>query len=433
MNKTTKQLLTIILRLFSLGTKLGLTLYMGRYLSLEDFGSYGVVFSATTIITSLLGLRTDYVISRELVRASRQEAVRIMRDQALFLFLNWCFLSFVMACVIWGSWFGMPYAILIFILVLSIVENAADIVHVNLTSLGRPFFANCVFFVRSALWVFPVVLLGLLFPTLRSVGFVLSSWAFFAFIAVALSVFSWRSLPYHGLLFQSVHWSWILQSVRKSAGIWLGTVGLTTGAFLDRFIVLSVLGIASVGVATFYSSFSVALLALTHSGILSFAYPQMVALHGQGEYSKFWRKTRQTALSVFIFSSFFALALAVIVPVIGSLLGKDTFSQEAPTLWLLLLASWVRANSEPLYYVLFARHQDRAVWVGDLLFLIPSLGLNALLVPYYGLIGIGISALVASIFLFFWRGTFVLRNNRLSKKVHTITPETFLSQEIGSV
>jgi O-antigen/teichoic acid export membrane protein len=79
------------------------------------------------------------------------------------------------------------------------------------------------------------------------------------------------------------------------------------------------------------------------------------------------------------------------------------------TLWLMLIGVWIRSNADTLYYILFSRHQDRAIWLGDLMYLIPSFGCNALLVPLIGFKGIGLSAIISSSYLIVWRGWHVIK------------------------
>jgi hypothetical protein len=82
------RLLNTLLRLTTLSAKLGLTLYMGLYLSLPDIGTYGLVFAAVMILTAVLGFRFDYIVSRDLVRTTPIAAVTKMRDQMLFYIMN---------------------------------------------------------------------------------------------------------------------------------------------------------------------------------------------------------------------------------------------------------------------------------------------------------------------------------------------------------
>jgi len=86
--------------------------------------------------------------------------------------------------------------------------------------------------------------------------------------------------------------------------------------------------------------------------------------------------------------------------------------EYAYVFWLMLAGTWLRSNADMLYLVLFARHQDRAIWLGNLLFLIPSFSCNALFVPFIGLAGIGYGTIASAAFLFLWRAWYVFQPSR---------------------
>ena len=64
MSKHAMRVFNIMLRLISLTAKLVLTLYMGRFLSLSDMGTYGVVVGVVMVFAVVLGVRFDYITSR---------------------------------------------------------------------------------------------------------------------------------------------------------------------------------------------------------------------------------------------------------------------------------------------------------------------------------------------------------------------------------
>jgi hypothetical protein len=158
-----------------------------------------------------------------------------------------------------------------------------------------------------------------------------------------------------------------------------------------------------VGVATFYSSFAYALLTLVQSGILAFANPRLIALHGSRHTGKFSHEVRQATWNVASAAGIMGLALAVIVPLLGVYTRQPALVNGAPTLWLMLLGTWIRSNAETINCVLYARHQDRAIWLDNFLFLIPAVGGDPFLVPLFGLPGIGCSTMLAASFLLLWR------------------------------
>src|SRR5208282_3671019 len=83
-----RRLITMGLRFASLGTKLALTLFMGRYFSLSDIGLYGLVLGAVSMGGCVIGIESDFIVTREVVDAEPFLAARKIRDQLVFLGLS---------------------------------------------------------------------------------------------------------------------------------------------------------------------------------------------------------------------------------------------------------------------------------------------------------------------------------------------------------
>src|SRR5690349_5620175 len=81
--------LPFFLRLASLAGKFGLSLYIVRYLSLDDLGLYGLVFSASMIAVVLYGGRIDHDLARKIVDMPADETRALLRDQTVFFLLNY--------------------------------------------------------------------------------------------------------------------------------------------------------------------------------------------------------------------------------------------------------------------------------------------------------------------------------------------------------
>ncbi|NTU76834.1 MAG: hypothetical protein HGA90_03335, partial [Alphaproteobacteria bacterium] len=399
----------VSLRLVTLASKLMLTLYMGRYLSLGDLGSYGLVFGVVVLLPTLLGLRFDYVVSRDLVSANPLAAAHKIRDQAVFYTFNHLMFAGVMAGLAASGLTGVNNQILLYIFILATAENYATMVCVNMTSLGKPVLANFLFFVRSGSWALLAMLLGLVNPVFRNVETILLFWAGGVVASLLIALWLWRSLPWRQACAQPIDWTWIKAGVKRCLFIWLGTVGIASGIYVDRFAVMRYLGLDYVGITTFYFSFANALFTLVQSGVLSLVYPRLILLHRDANVGGFWSVVRQTGLQVALFAGVVGLGIALAVPFLGQLFKRPELVAEVATLWLMLGAVFLRANAETLYYVLFARHQDKPVWLGNLLFLVPAFGGNFILVPLLGLKGIGVSAVASALFLLLWRGWYVWR------------------------
>jgi O-antigen/teichoic acid export membrane protein len=395
--------LSALLRLASLVSKLGLALYMGRYLSLSDMGIYGLVFGAVMIFTTVLGIRFDYVVSRDLVRTTPQTALARMRDQTVFYLANYAVAALILVAVVESRVTSIAPRVLLYIFILTITDNYANLTYVNMNSMERPLRANALYFISGGLWCFMAIGLGLIFPSLRDVDTVLTAWTVGNLAFFCATFWSWRDLPWRQVRGLPIDWSWIRRGIKTSLFIWLGTLGLAIGTYADRFIVVKFLDLEKVGVATFYFSFASAMLTLVHSGVLAFAYPRLVALHREGEVKRFQEEMWQTIKFVALSAAGIGATIGVAVPLLGSLFARPQYIDYAPVLWLIIVGMWLRSNADTLYQVLFARHQDRAIWLGDLLYLLPALASNMMLVPLLGLSGIGYAAILSALFIFSWR------------------------------
>src|ERR1700731_3380801 len=160
----TARLLNTLLRLAILSTKLALTLYMGRYLSLPDIGTYGLVFGAVMILTAVLGFRFDYIVSRDLVRTTPVVAVTKMRDQMLFYIMNYFAAALIAVAVMKTGVTGIDSRVLFYILALTVTSSYVDFTYININSMERPLLASMLNFVATGLWCVPVIGLGIVAP-----------------------------------------------------------------------------------------------------------------------------------------------------------------------------------------------------------------------------------------------------------------------------
>ena len=313
-----QQLLNIFLRLLPLVAKLALTLYMGRYFSLGAMGVYGLVFGAVILLNVFLGQGLGYVVARDVVHVAPLTALHKMRDQALFFVINYLGLALAAFVLVQTGFAWVEPKIIYLTLVLAILESIASFTNGNMNSLNQQVMANATFFVRSGLWVIPVLVLGALDPAWRTVDVVLAAWIMGAAASIVITLWYWRNMPWREVARTPVDWPWLHQGLKKSGLIWLGVLGLNGGTYVDRFVVEHFLNLDDVGVVTYYFSFSAAMLTLMQSGVLSFAYPRLIAMHRDNDTVSFMREARQALWQVALGAGLMAMTLAIVVPLLGA-------------------------------------------------------------------------------------------------------------------
>ena len=395
-------LLAIFLRAIPMAAKLGLMLYMGRYLSLDAMGIYGLILGTVMLLLALLGQEFCYVVMRDIVGMSPINVLHKLRDEAILYGANYVFLVIVVICIVATGYTNMPTRYLWAIVILTIIEGYGAVTYYSMSSMHKPILANTIFCIRSGLWVIPVVCMGLLYPSWRSVDVVLAGWIAGGAVSLVVTLHFWRWMPWAKAMRRSVDWVWIRTGVSQSFPIWLSTIALAGGTYGDRFIVERFLTMSDVGVITFYFSFTNALIALMET-VHFLVAPRLIQHHRDGNHRCFEDESRRALSQVAFGAGAAALLLAGVVPLLGVVSNRDALFSNAPALWLMLLAAWLRAVAGILLSCLYARHQDSAIWTGNLLFVIPALAGNALLVPILGINGVGVSSVLAAGLLFAWR------------------------------
>ena len=387
----------MLLRLLSLGGKLALSLFMGAFFTLAELGVYGLAFGAVMLAVVLFGFRVDYTVSRE-IAGMPPDKQRDVGMQVVALFT----ISFVLAApigILALSAFGLPGGIGMALLIYALccVEAFANYLYTVTISLKRPALANGLFFIRSGLWPVPVMIAAYLEPQLRTVEFVLAAWLLGVTISVILNLGYMRHQMLTRLSRSHLKMADVGAFCRRTVMIWIGSVAVAMGVYLDRFVLARVLSLSDVGVATFYISFTLAALTLVQSATTTVTLPAMIHHYDNDEMEGFRGQVRRTAKLAIVLAVAVLCGLAVAMLAMGPLLGKPELSAAYPAFLLLLLATLIRTHAETLYYGLFVQRRHRSIWLGNLVFFALALAFNLALIPLFGLVGLGLAAVLSAL------------------------------------
>jgi O-antigen/teichoic acid export membrane protein len=386
--------LSFLLRLASLAGKFGLSIYIARYLSLDDLGLYGLIMSLTMFAVVLYGGRIDYDLARQIVKMDKMEGYGLLRDQSTFFILNYVVTAPIL---LFGQYFFRePSALFFLVLLICWLESYSNLLFVNTAFLGRPILANVAFFVRSGLWSIMVVVAGMAFPSVRSLWFVLASWVIGTTLSIALNLWFLEVQSWPGARAVAVDWARIRTALGRSFPMWIGSVGLIGGSYLDRFVVGAFLDMKAVGLTTFYTSFAGAVVMLVSTSIFGVVAPKLVEYAAQRRVSKYNQELRRAGFNSAALSAVLCVAISIGVPYLGNAMHKPEIAENVLALWLLMAATFVRLIAETAFCGLYSQHKDRVIWIGNGIFLFVSLLLNLVLVPLLGLTGLGLSSLVAT-------------------------------------
>lgn len=389
--------------------RFALTLYFAKHFELSEIGSFGLIAGMAGLLPSLIGCGVNYFLNREIVGADPLRAGALLRDRLL--------LTVTMLLLV-GIAFGAAHAagivqapaslgLLAFILA---GECIAFDVHMSLIGLRMPVAANFLLFVRSASWIFPVLVLSTIWPQLRSLGFVFWSWAggviaSFIFLAILL-----RAWPFAAIGRKRIDFAWIRRTVRRGWLIYLSDLGIGGQLYLERYVVNELLGLKLTGVYTLYWTMANAVHVLVTVGVVQVALPDLVEAH-RGANKVEWRQAflqatgRMVAITIPL-----CVACGVVVLKVLPRLGIEQFAASPSLFCLMLIGVAIRLLSDMASFGLYSRNLDTEFAVMNIVGIVVSLALSFLLIARFGLIGAGVGMIVHAVLMLTMRAVLLARS-----------------------
>ncbi|HET7539020.1 MAG TPA: hypothetical protein VFK05_04085 [Polyangiaceae bacterium] len=404
-------LANIAMRGAGLVGRFALTLYFAKHFQLSEIGTFGLIAGMAGLLPSLIGCGVNYFLNREIVGADPVRAGTMLRDRLALTLGMLLLVALAFAAAHAAGMVPAPanLGLLAFILA---SECVAFDIHMSLIGLRMPVAANFLLFVRSASWVFPVLVLGMIWPQLRSLSFVFWSWATgltagFVFLLVLL-----RDWPFSAIARTRIDFGWIGRTVRRGWLIYLSDLGIGGQLYLERYVVDALLGLKLTGVYTLYWTMANAVQVLVTVGVVQVALPDLVEAQRR-ENKVEWRNAfllatgRTIAITVPL-----CVACAVVVLQVLPRLGIEQFAVSPELFCLMLVAVPIRLLADMLSYGLYSRNLDTAFAAMNIAGIISSLALSFMLIARYGLIGAGAGMILQGLLMLLLRTLILARNYR---------------------
>lgn len=385
-------------RAIGLAMRLGLVVYLARFLGMTEVGQFGLIQGAASLTPVVLGWGVTYYLGRELVGKTRLEAGRLVRDRLLLTMASVAAAGALLAALMLTETIEAPGA-LPWIAAILFLEALAFDLHFALISVGRPITANFLLFVRSGLWVFPAAGLGLALPALRTLDFVLLCWtlALIAnFIALLPILGAW---PLAAIARAPIDRDWIAARMRGSRLIYLNDLGVVGMAYLDRYIVHSMLDLRATGIFVLHWAVANAVHVLVTAATVQVSLPVLVSAYRQGGDRRWRIELRTLGLRVLAIGA--PLSLLVFAVAVLGLPGlpAEALPFSAPLLALMLASAVIRLLADALNYGLYSRGLDRSLACINILGAVVAVLLSLALLPMLGLVGVGLAMVLNSTLL----------------------------------
>jgi O-antigen/teichoic acid export membrane protein len=296
-----------------------------------------------------------------------------------------------------------------------LMEHLGNESYQLLISRTKPIWANVLHFIRGGLWALLYIPCAYALPALRNIEVLLTFWfvgAAVAFLGVGIVLRDWPWLQSR-VRFREGAIS-TFKAMRESRPLYISTVCETISVHSDRFIVTAILGVEATGIYVFFLQIGSALANLHYSGVVQMSRPAFVRTAAENPMqlpSLLWSTSRVAALSTVFFSGATLIAMPYLLPLIG----REALSAWYVVFYFVLVNFNLNVFAELQKQVIYSLHADRIIMRNALLIALISLGVNIVLLHFFGLLGAGGALVCISII----RNTIQLCWLRFNKHVGT--------------
>jgi O-antigen/teichoic acid export membrane protein len=282
-----------------------------------------------------------------------------------------------------------------------LLDNLANDASEILIARRHVFLANSLMFVRQGFWPLPVILIGLLDPSARTLEFLLACWlaalvaTCIGIAAIAIHRARWRHAAVRARL--------LAEGLRGGMILYVKDVSGVFGAFIDRFLISLVLGLELTGVYTLFWSITNVVHSLSVFGVLQTHIARILGAGSADDAAAFASLERKLQLETGAWALILAAGAAVVTPLLLPWLGRPLLETSLPVFWVLLAATFLRIAADGYGFALLALHRDRAIALIAVGGALLSAALNAALTPLFGIMGAALAAVVTGAGLFLSR------------------------------
>jgi len=346
------------LRLMMLGSKLLLSVFIARYLSIEELGFYGLIIGVVAVGQIVMRLGIASGLFREAVSMPMPRLIANLRNYLMNCAVLYA-LIFPIAMGV-GFWLEMPLIALLVFCVL-ITEQLCMDIYTLAINLQRSIFANLLLSIQSSAWIFVYIVTAFFVPELQNLEFLILLWIAAGVLGIGFALWYVRRafrVPREKIAYRFI---WVWERFLRMRDLYVSEVMGVAANFADRFIITFFLGLEMAGVYVLFWQMVNAIVNLVDSAVVQVYRAKFIRAFQAANGALLLQQFYRGIVVVFGLTSAMALAVALLSPVLFWVVDKPVAEANAYILYLLLIASLFRVIASLGAGLLFGCNEDRRI------------------------------------------------------------------------
>lgn len=387
-------------------------------MSFETLGLYNIVSVTVAWSVYVLGFEFYSYSLRHIVGEDTTLIARHVFNQLIFHVVGYGLLLICSPVLVVFNF--IPVALLHYFILITIFDQLSQECFRICVALERSQFANFIHFVKSGLWVYPLLVLPLLKIPI-TIDLILGAWLAGTIGACFLGMVKLMNLKVLRFKNVSLDVPWIKKGLVVALPFLVISVAQLTMDFSDRYLIDYFLGKSDVGVYSFYYGIANVPTTLITSVLLAQYYPRIINIF------KFHTAVseRKSVIRQFFFQCLgFAFVINIVIllciPFLLDFIGKRELMDHIDLFYLMLVQVMVFSIQIVVQTILYARHEDKFLLYSAVAGAVLNIFINLYLIPSIGINGAAISTLLSMTLMLLVRLYFLRKSNHSDKTYGTV-------------
>lgn len=389
------KLISILLRGGGVLGKFLLTIIITKNISLEFQGAYSIMITNVALLIMFLGWDLYIYTNRQIVK-DNNSLVFVFKNSLVFYACSYVALIPISLVLVYYNLVQKELLLIFFCLV--VLEHLSQELFRIYIALEKVVFANILFFLRSGLWSWALVLYFYLGNgTMDSLFGILLVWSISSLIAVILGIVY---LPNIKTFFDTpLKAKWIVKGIKVGSFMFIATILLKFIEYSDRYLIDFFLGKKELGVYSFYFQIANIINVIIFTLYISFLYPRIMNSVYQKDIFALNKCKKEIYKSTFTIVGLVLLTILFFLPYTLDIMGRPELNENKEVLYLLVLSTLFFNFSFGSHFVLIAEEREKLIIKTTLITFVVNIVLNLVLIPHLGILGASISLVISSLTL----------------------------------
>jgi O-antigen/teichoic acid export membrane protein len=382
-----EKLVSLVLKVTNLASKFFLLIVLAKYTNPETVASFGLYWTTLVLSSGMMGLEVYSHTARTIIQDTTHRNIQLRKHFAFLLIVS-CIAAPIISIVFGKLTTASSLIILLFPFHLLFEFFSQEITRL-LVPLRKPLASIILAFIRSSLWIYPVIITIYLGKNVQVLEFTIISWIFGSLIALLVGGGILYKLT-KGDINPIIDFKWIKGAIMISLVIFMGSLCLRVILGGDRFLIDYIFDKETLAVYIFYASIVFAVVGLLETSVSAWHYPNMVKSIQLNKKEEYLLRLRKFFIESSVSGAFILITIGLATPVMISTFLDPLYSKSFTTFYIMCSAIWLYTITMPFHYTLYGLRRDKTILVVNLLGLVLMLLWGFSYMKEFGLVGAGL-------------------------------------------